>query len=74
MASLFKLDKIDFRFIEIIHELYALEQYMDSIESQMPDLIKKEEDKVYQALRQKGYENDLTQLSTLDLDSSQIVL
>ena len=54
-----KLGPFDFRFIEVFHELYALEQYMDSIESQLPDLIKKEEEKAYANLRQKGYENDL---------------
>lgn len=53
-----KLDKIDFRFIEINYELHALEQYMDSIESQLPHLIRIEEEKVYDDLREKGYEND----------------
>ena len=43
-----KLGQFDFRFIEIFHELYALEDYINSIESQLPDLIEKEKEKVYQ--------------------------
>jgi hypothetical protein len=53
-----KLPEFDFRFVELFYELYALEQYMDSVESQLPDLIKKEEEKAYGRLRQEGYEND----------------
>ena len=38
----------DLRFVEIFHELYALEDYINSIESQLPDLIEKEKEKAYQ--------------------------
>jgi hypothetical protein len=48
----------DLRFVVLFNELYALEKYMDSIESQLADLSKKEEEKAYDMLRQKGYEND----------------
>ena len=53
-----EIGPFDIRFVELFHELYALEQYMDSVESQLPDLIKKEEENAYSRLRQKGYEND----------------
>lgn len=53
-----EIGPFDFRFVELFHELYALEQYMDSVESQLPDLIKKEEKNAFSRLRQKGYEND----------------
>lgn len=43
-----KVGPYDLRFVEIFHELYALEDYMNSIESQLPDLIEKEKEKVYQ--------------------------
>jgi hypothetical protein len=43
-----KVGLYDLRFVEIFHELYALEDYMNSIESQLPDLIEKEKEKVYQ--------------------------
>lgn len=42
-----KAGPYDLRFAEIFHELYALEDYMNSIESQLPDLIEKE--KAYQS-------------------------
>lgn len=48
----------DFRFVELFCELYALEQYMDSVESQLPDILKREEKKTYKTLRQKGYDKD----------------
>ena len=57
-SALVNYEKIDFRFTEVFYELSALEQYMDSLESQLPDLIKSEEQKVYAGLREKGYEND----------------
>ncbi len=47
----------DFRFIEITHELYALEQFINSIEQQLPDLIKTEEKKAYESLK-NGSEAD----------------
>lgn len=53
-----KLPDFDFRFVELFHELYALEEYMESVKSQLPDLIKKEEKKAYDSLREKGYEDD----------------
>ena len=55
-VGLFKMriGPFDLRFVEIFHELYALEQFMDSIESQLPDLIKKEEEKAYENLRRKN--------------------
>ena len=53
-----ELGSFDFRFIEIFHELYALENYINSIESQLPDLIKKEEEKAYENIRKKQCEND----------------
>jgi len=53
-----RIGPFDLRFVEIFHELYALEQFMDSIESQLPDLIKKEEEKAYENLRRKKCEND----------------
>lgn len=53
-----KLPDFDFRFVELYHELYALEEYMESVKSQLPDLIQKEEKKAYDSLREKGYEND----------------
>lgn len=56
--------QIDLRFIEIFHELYALEDYINSIELQLPQLIEKEKEKVFQnrpkddfiELQQKEYE------------------
>ena len=53
-----KVGPYDLRFVEIFHELYALEQFMDSIESQLPDLIKKEVEKPYENLRRKKCVND----------------
>jgi len=44
-----KVGPYDLRFVEIFHELYALEDYMNSIESQLPDLIEKEKEKSYQS-------------------------
>lgn len=38
----------DLRFAEMFYELYALENYIDSIESQLPVLIEKEKEKAYQ--------------------------
>ena len=38
----------DLRFAEMFYELYALEDYIDSIESQLPVLIEKEKEKTYQ--------------------------
>ncbi len=38
----------DLRFAEMFYELYALEDYIDSIESQLPVLIEKEKEKAYQ--------------------------
>ena len=49
-----KVGPYDLRFVEIFHELYALEDYMNSIESQLPDLIEKEKEKAYQT----GLKND----------------
>ena len=43
-----KVGPYDLRFAEIFHELYALEDYINSVESQLPDLIEKEKEKVYQ--------------------------
>lgn len=43
-----KVGPYDLRFVEIFHELYALEDYINSIESQLPDLIEKEKEKAYQ--------------------------
>ena len=40
----------DFRFVELFCELYALEQYMVSIESQLPDIFTREEEKAYEVL------------------------
>jgi cell division protein ZapA (FtsZ GTPase activity inhibitor) len=37
-----KLEPFDFRFIEVLHELSALEDYINTIESQLPELIEKE--------------------------------
>lgn len=53
-----EIPAFDFRFVELFHELYALEDYIDSVESQLPDLIKKEEEKAYNMLNEKGYGND----------------
>ena len=53
-----RIGPFDLRFVEIFHELYALEQFMDSIESQLPDLIKKEKEKAYENLHRKKCEND----------------
>jgi hypothetical protein len=53
-----QLPDFDFRFVELYHELYALEEYMESVKSHLPDLIKKEENKAYESLREGGYEND----------------
>lgn len=39
---------LDLRFIEIQHELNALEEYINSIESQLPQLIEKEKGKIFQ--------------------------
>lgn len=38
----------DLRFVEVYYELYALETYINSIESQLPNLLEKEKEKVYQ--------------------------
>ncbi len=38
----------DLRFAEMFYELYALEDYIDSIESQLPVLIEREKEKTYQ--------------------------
>ena len=40
-------DRVDFRFIEIFHELYALEDYMNSVEAQLPELIANEKKKAH---------------------------
>jgi hypothetical protein len=50
--------RVDFRFVEILNELYALEQFMDCVESQLPDLIKKEEEKAHEMLRDQGTDID----------------
>lgn len=42
-----KVGTFDLRFIEVFHELYALEDYMSSIESQLPELIEKKKEKAY---------------------------
>lgn len=44
-----KVGPYDFRFVGIFHELYALEDYINSVESQLPDLIEKEKEKAYQS-------------------------
>lgn len=43
-----KVGPFDLRFIEIFHELYALEDYINSVELQLPQLIEKEKEKAYQ--------------------------
>ena len=43
-----KIGPFDFRFIEIFYELYALEDYIASVELQLPQLIEKEKEKAYQ--------------------------
>jgi hypothetical protein len=43
-----KTGPFDFRFIEIFHELYALEDYINSVELQLPQLIEKEKEKAHQ--------------------------
>lgn len=40
-------DRVDFRFIEIFHELCALEDYMNSVEAQLPELIENEKKKAF---------------------------
>jgi hypothetical protein len=45
-----KVGPYDLRFVEIFHELYAIEDYLNSIESQLPDLIEKEKEKAYQSM------------------------
>lgn len=52
------LQSFDFRFVELFHELYALEDFIASVESQLPDLIKREEEKAFDMLKEKGYENN----------------
>ena len=49
---------IEFRFVELFNELYVLEQFMDCVESQLPDLIKKEKEKAYERLRDQSAEID----------------
>jgi hypothetical protein len=53
-----EIPAFDFRFVELFHELYALEDFISSVESQLPDLIKREEEKAINMLKEKGYEND----------------
>ncbi len=48
-----KAGPYDFRFVEIFHELYALEDYIDSVESHLPDLIEREKEKAYQSRSNK---------------------
>jgi hypothetical protein len=43
-----KVGPFDFRFIEIFHELYALEDYINTVELQLPQLIVKEKEKAHQ--------------------------
>jgi hypothetical protein len=43
-----KIGPFDFRFIEIFHELYAIEDYINTVELQLPQLIEKEKKKAYQ--------------------------
>ena len=38
----------DLRFVEIFHELYALEDFINTIELQLPKLIEKEKEKAHQ--------------------------
>jgi len=42
-----KIGPFDLRFVEIFHELYALEEYMNSVELQLPKLIENEKEKAY---------------------------
>ena len=51
------LIKIDFRFLNIFHELYALKQFISSIESQLPTVIEQETQKAHENLRAKEYED-----------------
>lgn len=63
----------DFRFVELFHELYALENYIVSIESQLPDLIKKEEGKAFSELKERGYENDPIERSQVEQRLSELI-
>lgn len=44
---------IDLRFVDVLYELNAVEQYITSFESQLPDIIKQEEEKTYNRIREK---------------------
>ena len=68
-----KLGTFDFRFIEIFHELYALENYMNSIESQLPDLIKKEEEKAYENIRKKQCENNPIECQQMEQELYELI-
>jgi len=50
-------DSLSF-FASYTHLSNILEQYMDSIEFQLPDILTREEEKAYEVLRQKGYDKD----------------
>lgn len=63
----------DFRFIEITHELYALEKYIVSIEQQLPDLIKAEEQKAYENLNKNGYENEESELQIMRQELYELI-
>ena len=52
------LENFDLRLIDVVHELYAIEKYIDSIEQQIPDLIQKEEAIAYEQMKKSEYEND----------------
>lgn len=44
---------IDLRFAEVLYELNAVRQYITSFESQLPVIVKEEEEKTYNCLRQE---------------------
>jgi len=58
-------DRIELRFVEIFYELGTLESYMNSIETQLPSLIKIEEEKMFKRLRYKGSHNDTDELDEI---------
>ena len=68
-----EIGPFDLRFAEFFHELYALQDYIDSIESQLPDLIIKEKKKAHEKLSKLNYEDDPFEYQAFEREAYELV-
>lgn len=68
-----EIGPFDLRFVEFFHELYALKDYIDSIESQLPDLIRKEKEKAHEKLSKMNCQDDPFEYQAIEQETYELV-